>query len=57
METFNDDDLSQFMKTFYGYGTLSAKFWFIGMEEGGGNSFTEVQARLSAWEQPKPGKL
>lgn len=51
METFNDDDLSQFMKTFYGYGTLSAKFWFIGMEEGGGNSFTEVQARLSAWEQ------
>ena len=57
METFNDADLSQFMKTFYGYGNLSARFWFIGMEEGGGNSFAEVQARLSAWKQLRKPEL
>lgn len=51
METLNDDDLRQFIKTFYGYGNLASRFWFIGMEEGGGNSFAEVQARLSVWMQ------
>ncbi|HBG60136.1 MAG TPA: hypothetical protein PLX92_06415 [Anaerolineaceae bacterium] len=51
METLNDDDLRQFMQTFYGYGNLDGRFWFIGMEEGGGNSLEEMQARLKAWKQ------
>lgn len=51
MKTLNDDDLRQFMQTFYGYGNLDGRFWFIGMEEGGGNSLEEMQARLKAWKQ------
>jgi hypothetical protein len=51
METLNDDNLRQFIKTFYGYGNLASRFWFIGMEEGGGNSLKEIRARLIAWEQ------
>ena len=39
------------MTNFYGYGTYKGKMWFIGMGEGGGNSFEEIQNRLTAWEQ------
>ncbi len=49
VSSLDNHDLLQFMSRFYGYGNVAARFWFIGMEEGGGNTFEEVQARLLAW--------
>lgn len=43
--------LQDFMIEFVGYGNFDAPIWFIGMEEGGGNSLEEIQARLTAWDQ------
>jgi hypothetical protein len=49
-ELFDDQLLSKFVQNFYGYGNYGGQFWFIGMEEGGGNSFSEINTRLAAWE-------
>src|SRR4051812_9939820 len=38
------------VKLFYGYGTYTAKYWFIGMEEGGGNTYKDIQKRMFAWQ-------
>ncbi len=52
MNKFFDDQLLQsFMSSFYGYGNHAAPYWFIGMEEGGGDSFEEVASRLAVWDQ------
>jgi hypothetical protein len=48
-ELFDDQLLREFVQNFYGYGNYSGQFWFIGMEEGGGNSFSEINTRLTAW--------
>ena len=48
-ELFNDQLLNEFVEKFYGYGDYNGQFWFIGMEEGGGNSFLEIDNRLNAW--------
>jgi hypothetical protein len=48
-ELFDDQLLSQFVQNFCGYGNYSGQFWFIGMEEGGGNSFSEINTRLTTW--------
>jgi hypothetical protein len=48
-ELFDDQLLSKFIQNFYGYGNYSGQFWFIGMEEGGGNSFSEINTRLAVW--------
>jgi hypothetical protein len=48
-ELLDDRLLTEFFQTFYGYGNYSGQFWFIGMEEGGGNSFSEINTRLTAW--------
>jgi hypothetical protein len=48
---FDDELIIDFMRSFYGYGDINADFWFIGMEEGGGNSFEEVRNRLNIWEK------
>ena len=45
----NESDLKDFMSNFYGYGMLNSDIWMIGMEEGGGNSIEEIQARLKHW--------
>jgi len=43
--------LQQYIDTFYGYGSWStSKFWFIGIEEGGGNEKKDLERRLSSWE-------
>ena len=42
-------ELGAFIKGFFGYGDLNAQIWFIGMEEGGGNTFDEIVKRLSIW--------
>ena len=49
-ELFNDQLLNEFVEKFYGYGDYNGQFWFIGMEEGGGNSFSEIDNRLNAWK-------
>lgn len=49
--TLNDTLLLNFISNFYGYGNYDADVWFIGMEEGGGNSVEEINTRLNAWDQ------
>lgn len=46
----NDEFLHHFITTFYGSGNYSGKYWFVGMEEGGGNSFDQVSSRFNAWK-------
>jgi len=50
-DLFDDQLLDEFARTFYGYGNFGARVWFVGMEEGGGNSFGEVARRLQAWAE------
>jgi hypothetical protein len=47
----SDDLLREFLNDFLGYGNFRAPLWFIGMEEGGGNSLEEIEARLTAWNK------
>src|SRR4051794_23061661 len=42
--------LSNFIATFYGYGDYRAQYWFVGMEEGGGDTLEANAARLAAWD-------
>lgn len=48
---FDDELLLDYMQNFYGYGNFKGDYWFVGMEEGGGSSFGEVQTRLNAWNE------
>jgi hypothetical protein len=48
---FDDPLLHDFMNTFYGYGSYTGDYWFVGMEEGGGNLFTEIEQRLNDWHR------
>lgn len=48
-ESLNDVLLQAFITRFLGYGSLDARVWFIGMEEGGGNDFAQVSQRLETW--------
>lgn len=43
--------LTPYINTFYGYGTYTAPYWFVGMEEGGGNSLDEVAERITRWHK------
>lgn len=47
----NDALLEAYIERFYGYGNFRGRQWLIGMEEGGGNSASEVQARLDVWQR------
>ncbi|HEX9990192.1 MAG TPA: hypothetical protein VGE45_17170 [Chloroflexia bacterium] len=47
---FDDDLLQSYIDTFYGYGDYRGRYWFVGMEEGGGTSFEGINKRLDAWE-------
>lgn len=51
MTLLNDSLLEAFIDRFYGYGNLDAPYWFIGMEEGGGNSLEEISLRLNTWRE------
>jgi hypothetical protein len=44
---FDDAALEEYATNFLGYGRPDAPVWFIGMEQGGGNSFEEVQKRIN----------
>jgi hypothetical protein len=48
---FDDALLDRFMRGFFGYGNYRSGFWFIGMEEGGGDSTHEINRRLEAWDE------
>src|SRR5258708_27596908 len=37
------------MEGFFGYGQYPARYWFIGMEEGGGSSVAYIAAKLVGW--------
>lgn len=50
MSLLDRSALKEFMETFYGYGNLNGAFWLIGMEEGGGHSCQDIEARLHAWQ-------
>lgn len=52
----NKSDLNQKtlltrLESFWGFGNYASQYWFVGMEEGGGNEIQEVSKRLSVWEQ------
>jgi hypothetical protein len=52
MNTVEIDEnlLKEYMTNFYGYGNLKGDYWFVGMEEGGGGSPTEIISRLNVWQ-------
>ncbi|MDQ3705444.1 MAG: hypothetical protein M3437_09535 [Chloroflexota bacterium] len=43
--------LESYIKEFYGHGSYEAKYWFIGMEFGGGGSFEEIVSRIEGWHR------
>jgi hypothetical protein len=45
---FDDALLEKRIETFYGYGNYQGKYWFIGMEEAGGD-FQDVNHRINIW--------
>jgi hypothetical protein len=45
--------ISSFMDGFFGYGNLESEVWFIGMEEGGGDSLADIARRLEVWHELK----
>lgn len=50
--SFLDDDLlERYVNGFLGYGNLDAPFWFIGVEEGGGESRDQLTERLDVWRR------
>ncbi|WP_371055201.1 hypothetical protein [Rhodosalinus sp. K401] len=46
-----ESEIDEFASGFYGYGDFDSPLWFIGMEEGGGDSAGEVTNRIRAWQQ------
>lgn len=55
LSMFDDHLLQNFIDKFYGYGNYTGDYWFVGMEEGGGNSFADINQRLQVWK--RCGKL
>lgn len=45
----DDEVLERYIERFYGHGSYSAKYWFIGMEFGGGASVAEIVGRIQGW--------
>jgi hypothetical protein len=49
----SDKVVEDFIHGFYGYGNLDSPYWYVGMEEGGGNTLDEIKSRLKAWKEFK----
>jgi hypothetical protein len=45
----DDEVLEAYIQGFYGQGRYSAKYWFVGMEFGGGGSVDEIVGRIQGW--------
>lgn len=43
--------LTDYMSRFVGFGDPSAPLWFIGLEQGGGESIGELERRVEAWRE------
>jgi hypothetical protein len=43
--------LSDFIHGFWGCGNPEGDYWFVGMEEGGSDSFEEIHARITQWDR------
>ena len=43
--------LNNYLASFFGYGQWTAPIWFVGIEEAGGRTESEVERRLSLWNQ------
>lgn len=41
--------LNNYLASFFGYGQWTAPIWFVGIEEAGGRTESEVERRLSLW--------
>jgi hypothetical protein len=41
--------LAEWNSTFFGYGSWSAPYWFIGLEEGGVDSAADFEHRVNVW--------
>lgn len=41
--------LLDYVSRFFGYGTLTAKYWFVGLEEGGDDDLGLLEKRLTVW--------
>lgn len=53
----DDNLLKQLITTFYGSGNYACDYWFVGMEEGGGNSLERVVKRLETWRKLEKEEL
>jgi hypothetical protein len=51
MNSLDKEILLNRLENFWGFGRYASQYWFIGMEEGGGNDIQEVSKRLTIWEQ------
>lgn len=49
-QQLSDSLIGNFITTFFGYGNLDSEYWYIGMEEGGGNHFREINQRMLTWD-------
>jgi hypothetical protein len=49
-----ENRLKHWIDNFYGYGSWSSRFWFIGYEEGGGNLPEEVADKLNYFSRVHP---
>jgi len=47
-EFFDDELLEKRINKFYGYGNYQGNYWFIGMEEAGGD-FKDINNRINIW--------
>jgi hypothetical protein len=47
----DDQLLEAFMNVFYGFGNYQARYWFVGMEEGGGNTLDAISKQLEIWDK------
>jgi hypothetical protein len=54
---FDSSLLREYIDTFYGYGDYKARYWLIGMEEGGGGSFQEITRHISKWVGQSKGEV
>jgi hypothetical protein len=45
------DVLQDYMQRFIGFGSAEAPMWFIGLEQGGGETLAELDRRLRAWTE------
>ena len=50
-ELSDDQLLQEYVNGFYGYGSYSGDFWFVGMEEGSTGRFDEIARRITGWSR------